>query len=405
MDIPHTEFTFEYTAAEMHFGRNCVAKLDETLETVDVGQAMIVCGKNVGANAETMDPITEGMGDRLGAIFDETTPEKTLETVLDGVDRMEAEAADGLVAVGGGSSLNVARAMAALSAVDQSRSTLRDRIVSEETVPSPRPGDDPVPIVSIPTTLAGADVSSGGTIRLREESIVPPGTDAGPFSVRVSDPRLFAKAIFYDQELFASTPTGALVNSAMNGFNKGIETLYSRETNPISDAHAFHGLRHLATACPDIPEADADEPAYDHLVAGIPLVQYGRYTNIIHTFGNGINHHYDTQQGVAHAIMVAPVLEFIFERVDGRRREIAAALDIDVRGSTDDEVSAMILDRVHSIRDALGLPTELRSVRGIEREHLPALAQVIAANPKQERNPHDIDPTVEDIEEILEQAW
>jgi alcohol dehydrogenase class IV len=398
-------FEFNYSATGIVYGRGCVAGLGEVLDIHGFERAMVVTGSNVGANGEVMGPIEEALDDRLVAIYDETTPNKNLETVLDGVDLMADRDVDVLVGVGGGSSLNVTRAMCAIAPLGWSRERVIEEVVATRDVPSPEAEEALISNVVVPTTMAGADVSGGGTVFVDDAALAPEATGSGRIDATVSDPRLVAEANLFDPTLFATTPTEPLVSSAMNGFDKGIETLYSRESTPIANAHAIKALQHYRVSLPNLAEADADGSAYDHAVLATVLVQYGRKTNIIHTFGNGISLHYDVQQGAVHSIVVPYVLQYVFDTAHAHRHRIAEGLSIEVEGMDDDAVAEAIIEEVIFVRDALGLPRRLRMIDGMERDHFDAVAKEILDNHKHARNPHGIDPTVEDVVAILEAAW
>ncbi|WIV66910.1 iron-containing alcohol dehydrogenase family protein [Natrialbaceae archaeon AArc-T1-2] len=397
-----TAFDFEYVPTEIVYGRGCVAKLGEVLEEIGSERALVVCGSNVGANRDVIDPVTTGIGDRLVGVFDETTPEKSLETVLDGVDAIHDTDADAVVGLGGGSSLNVARAMCSIAPLDRPREDVVEEVLETQTVPSPAASTEPIPNVAVPTTMPGADVSAGGSVFVATEAHAP---DADRIAANISDSRLMADANVSDPELYATTPTDVLASSAMNGFDKGIETIYSRETTPIATAHAIEGLRHYRAGLSNLVDAAVDDPAYDHAVLGTLLVQYGRKTNIIHTFGNGISGQYDVQQGVVHGIVAPHVLRYVFDNADGSRRRIADGLEIDTAGKRDDAVADAIVEDVIEIRDALGLPTRLRDVEGLTRDHVRDVAEAIHGNYKHARNPPGVDPTVEEIGSVLQAAW
>ena len=398
-------FEFDYSSTGIVYGRGCVAKLGDVLDHHDVERAMVVTGSNVGANRDVMGPVEDGLGDRLVAVFDETTPEKDLETVLDGVDMMAEHDVDVLVGVGGGSSLNITRAMCAIAPLSWSRERVVDEVLSTRDVPSPESEEALIPNVVVPTTMPGADVSAGGSVFVTDAEQAPDATDSGRIDATVSDSRLIAEANVYDPDLYATTPTGPLVSSAMNGFNKGIETLYSSESTPIANAHAIKALQHYRVGLPDLVEADPDDVAYDHAVLATVLVQYGRKTNIIHTFGNGISLHYDVQQGAVHSIVVPHVLQYVFDTAYAHRHRIAEGLSIDVEGMDDDAIAEAIIEEVLVVRDALGLPRRLREIDGMEQDHFEAVAEDILDNYKHARNPPGIDPTVEDVAAVLEAAW
>lgn len=394
MTEPVPAFEFTYDPGQIVFGRGSGGTLDTTLDEHGFDRALIACGANVGNNDAVMEPITTGLGDRLIGIFDETTPEKSILTILDGAEFIRETDPDVLIALGSGSTMNVTRGMAAVAALDADRDTILETTEETGSLPTPPAETDILPIVVVPTTLAGADISPGGGVGM------PDGSTA-----RLSDDRLIASILCYDPELFVTTPTSVLASSAMNGFNKGIETIYSRRTNPISTGHAVQGLGHFRLGLPTLCDRDLSDGAIDNAVAGIILVQYGRFTNIIHTFGNGISYNHDVQQGTVHGIMAPAVLRYVFEQTDASRRQIADALDIDHAGLDDGAVADDIVTVVTEIRDALGLPSTLRSIPDLDRSDLDTLADAIVANHKHARNPPGVDPDVAAIRSILDEAY
>lgn len=397
-------FDFEYVATEIVYGRGCVSKLGAALNDIGAERALVVCGSNIGANRDVMNPVEDGLGEYLVDVFDETTPKKYLETVLDGVDLMHAENIDVVIGLGGGSSLNIARAMCSIAPLKQPREAIVEEVIETREVPSLADSTDPIPNLAIPTTMPGADISAGGSVFVAEEDLARDATDSGRIDADVSDPRLMAEVNFYDPELYATTPLSVLASSAMNGFNKGIETLYSRMTTPIANAHSIKGLQHYRAGLPDLINASPDDPAYDHAVLGTILVQYGRKTNIIHTFGNGISLHYDIQQGDVHSIIAPHVLQYVFDTVDGHRYRIAEGLEINTDRKSE-EVADAIIEEVIRIRDALELPTQLRNVKGLERDHFDDIAAEILDNYKHARNPPGLNPSPDDIISVLKAAW
>lgn len=388
-------FEYENVAGAIAFGRGAVADLGATLADLDAERALVVCGANVGANRGTMGPVEAGLGNRLAGVFDQTTPAKTAETAFDGVEAMAAADADALVAVGGGSSIDVARAMRAIRADGRSLAEIREHVV--ETGALPVSETDLAPLAVVPTTLAGADLSTGGSVTFDA------GTDD---AVRAGygAARLMPEAAVYDPDLFETTPVGALVGSAMNGFDKGIEAVYSRHANPLTDATALRGLALLRESLPRL--RDPDDPAVmEHAVAGTVLVQYGRATrgpgtlSLIHAFGHGLRER-GVQQGVAHAVMAPPALEYLFGEVDGRRALLAEALGAAAAG----DPSEAVVDAVASVRDGMGLPAHLREL-DVDRDAIPDIAATVHADGFLRNGPEGLSPTQADLEAVLRDAW
>ena len=173
--------------------------------------ALVVCGRHVGTNDLLMNPLRIGLGDRLAGVFDETTPTKTLETVFAGVERVQKEGADAIVAVGGGSSLDIAKGVSMMVNTDRSYEETHTEIVQTSTVTLPGAEKSLLPLFAVPTTLAGADLSvAAGLVA---------STDDGQVEAIPVDNRFMPTALFYDPNLFDTTPTDILAGSAINGLD------------------------------------------------------------------------------------------------------------------------------------------------------------------------------------------
>jgi alcohol dehydrogenase len=291
--------------------------------------------------------------------------------------------------------------MAILDASDRTADEVESSVRANGALPIP-PGDL-LPIVAIPTTLAGADLSAVGSVTLPETS---PGVSTDDHHVGgFGDERLMPDAVFYDPALFGTTPDSVLNASAMNGFDKGIELLYSRNATPITDATAKHGLGLLGDA---LPAMTADRSALEQSIVGTILVQYGLSTpgtgklSIIHAFGHGLARHYPVQQGAVHGIVAPAVLEYVFESVDGRRTEIATALGVE---ADETGTAQSIVQAVAQLRDDLGLPHRLRQIEGLEPDSFPEIAAFILDDGIMRNRPSGLDPTQSEIEGVLESLW
>ncbi|MFC7165179.1 iron-containing alcohol dehydrogenase family protein [Halospeciosus flavus] len=395
----HEEFRFDYEPGTLVYGEGCVSALGDEVAAIGAEDALVVTGETVGTTPEVVDPVRAGLGDRLAGVFAETTTAKTLGTAIDAAERFHDLDADALVSLGGGSSLDVAKVASVLAARngdDIDRAAVHEEF--EETGTLSVPGGELVPILTVPTTLAGADLSVVAGITTRTDGLTRGG---------VSDGRLMPEALYYDPALFETTPHDVLCASAMNGFDKGVETLYAANATPVTDGTAMRGLRLLSKGLPALGAGERDEQTLHDAVVGTMLVQYGcsrgsgSTLSLIHAFGHGIARGYAVQQGGAHAIIAPHALRLLFDRVDGRRDLLAEALGVD---DTDDPAGAVV-DRVAEIRDALGLPTRLREIEDLSKEDLPDVAESTHDDSLVGNTPEGFDPSVEDIEDVLRSAW
>lgn len=390
------EFHFDYFGTDLYYGRGIVETVGEHLEAEARRNALIVCGSNVGANEGVMNPLRRGLDPNPVEVFDRTTPAKAAETLYEGIEVMEETDPDVIIGVGGGSSLDIARQMSVFAADGRSLSSFLSAI-RDGTVDPPDPEETPTPVITIPTTLAGACLSDGGSIEFLSAEESPTGQ---PVRIRGS---MMPEAVYYDPSLYDTTPTSALTGSAMNGFNKGIETIYSSRSNPITDATAMHGLRLFGEALPRVSgEASA---VTDTAVKGLILVQFRRKTSIIHAFGHGFSYRYPIQQGVIHGVTAPHVLEYLFQEVDGRRERLAEGLGIDPEPHSKADCAAAVVQQVDRIRHQLGLPARLRDIPPVRRADIPDIAEFVLADIPSEHIPADLELTEEAIADVLERAW
>jgi Alcohol dehydrogenase, class IV len=220
-------FAFDYSPAEIRYGRGAVGELESVLAAHDRARALVVCGSNTGANRALIDPIETGLGDAHAGTVDGTTPEKRLREAVAVADRARATGADTLLPVGGGSSLDVATVAAVLLADDRDEATAREQI-RETGGLAPPSGERPA-LVPVPTTLAGADLSSIAGITA--------DLDGGVVASGVGDPGLMPEAAVYDPAAFETTPQSVLAGSAFNGLNKAVESTYTASRTPGNGRH------------------------------------------------------------------------------------------------------------------------------------------------------------------------
>jgi alcohol dehydrogenase class IV len=394
-------FRFEYDPPLIQYGHGCVDSLETELAAAGLERALVVCGETVGSTDAVIDPVTEGLGDRLVGVFPETTPEKRLDTAYRAAERMHEVGADALVSLGGGSSLDTAKVASLIAATGRSRAALGSTF--EETGTIEVPDTSLPPVVVVPTTLAGADISQAAGITASPDSGLVSEERGGG----VSHPKLMPHAVFADPALVATTPREILAASAMNGFNKGVETLYAANATVFTDGTAVRGLDELSDGLLAFGDGDESEETYAKLVRGLLGVQYGvsrpdgTTLSLIHSFGHALSRTAPLQQGTAHAVITPHALRYLFEQVDGRRDLLARALGV---GDTEDPAAAVV-DRVVEIRDALGLPSRLRDVDGPDRESVDEVAAAVVEDPFMRHALPGLDATPEEIEAVLEAAW
>jgi alcohol dehydrogenase len=215
-------------------------------------------------------------------------------------------------------------------------------------------------------------------------------------------------ALFYDPELFVHTPPRVLAASAMNGFDKAVETLYARNATAVSDATATHALRLCRKSLPKLGGGTDDRDVLRQAVAGVMLAQYGvsrpdgSTLSLVHAFGHGLTAVSDIQQGAAHGVIAPHALRYLFANSDGRRTLLAEGFGVDA--GADDETAQGVVDAVAAVRDGLGLPTRLRDTP-VTRGRLDDVAEITVDDGFMTNVPRDFEPTLDGVRAVLEEAW
>ncbi len=394
-------FRFDFTSGVIRFGTGICADLADEMKRQGLSRALIVTSPAIADNPDAIDPVKNGLGDRLAGVFSEITPRKRLHHSAAAYDMAKELGADVLIGLGGGSSLDSCKAISILSSRDDDAKAAGHDLENKGTIPM---GDgDELPFFALPTTLAGADISIvAGVSATADSGLVSQDCGGG-----VGNKRLMPSAIFHDPQLFVSTPMSVLAGSAMNGFNKGLETIYSKNATPITDATASRGIQLMRRGLNALSDDGPNESNLETICQGLILVQYGigrpgqGTLSLIHAFGHTLRDGFVIQQGLAHAVITPDALRFLFSKVDGRRELIADAMDV---ADADDNPEA-IASTIADMRDGLGLPSRLRDIDGADRSILRDIAEATIEDGFMPNGPRDLNATADDIETLLENAW
>jgi alcohol dehydrogenase class IV len=304
-------------------------------------------------------------------VHDKVEADPPEHVVRAAVDAARAAGADGVIGLGGGSSLDTAKLVALLAASPQ---PLAD-IYGPQRATGPR-----LPLIQVPTTA--------GT-----------GSEATPTSV-VSTPDhqkrgVISSLLFPDVAVLDAELTLALPPAAMTGVDAMVHAIEAYTTrhlkNPISDALAVRGLqlldRHLGRAIAQGDDIDAREGMLlGSLLAGMAFANAP--VAAVHALAHPLGSHFHVPHGLANALVMVPVLRFNLPVAGPLYAELARALDPSLHGVADGEAAEAFIARMARHLAQAPIPQRLRDV-GIAANDLPTLAEaamgvqrLLANNPR-----------------------
>lgn len=315
-------------------------------------------------------------------LYSEIKPNPTIENVQTGVEAYKKSGADYLVAIGGGSSMDTAKAIGIII----NNPEFADVVSLEGVAPTTNKS---VPIFAVPTTAGtAAEVTINYVI-----------TDTAKNRKMVCvDPKDIPVVAFVDPEMMASMPKGLTAATGMDALTHAIEGYITKGAWELSDMFHLKAIeiiaRSLRGAVDNTPEGRTDM-ALGQYVAGMGFSNVG--LGIVHSMAHPLGALYDTPHGVANAIILPTVMKYNAEATGEKYREIARAMGVEnVDSMTQEQYRQAAIDAVQKLSEDVGIPANLKEI--VKEEDIPFLAQSAYDDACRPGNPRDT--SVEEITEL-----
>ena len=343
---------FVYTGqpARVVFGAGSLAQLVPEIERLGARRALVLSTHEQRASAQQ---IAERLGERCAGIFDRAVMHVPIEVAR--AARAEAQRlnADCAVAIGGGSTTGLGKAIALESSL---------------------------PILAIPTTYAGSEMTP--IYGITEGNQKKTGRDA----------RVLPRTVIYDPQLTLSLPARLSATSGMNAIAHAAEGLYAQDANPVMALIAEEGIRALALGLPKVVSNTHDIEArsdclYGAWLCGTVLGSVGMalHHKLCHTLGGTWN----LPHAETHTIVLPQAIAYNASAAPEAMTRIARAL-----GARDAPLG------LYQLAQRLGAPLALRDI-GMPEAAIDEAARLATADPY--FNPRPV--TFEPIRELLRRAW
>ena len=280
-------FVYNGQASRVVFGAGSLQYLGREIDALGARKALVLSTPEQRASAEM---IADLLGARAAGVFDRAVMHVPIETAREAREIARQLGADCAVAIGGGSTTGLGKAIAL---------------------------DSGLPILAIPTTYAGSEMTP--IYGITESGWKKTGRDA----------RVLPRTVIYDPALTLSLPVGMSVTSGINAIAHAAEGLYALDSNPIMDLMAKEGIAAMGRALPAIKNGATDMQArsdalYGAWLCGTVLGNVGMalHHKLCHTLGGSFN----LPHAETHTIVLSHALAYNAAAAPHAMQAIAAAL-------------------------------------------------------------------------------
>ena len=365
-------FVHTFLPGRVVFGAGTLDQVAGEVELLGVRRVLVVATRSA---RDAADVVEVELGDRFAGRIDGVAQHVPTEVAEAARDKAREIGADGIVAIGGGSAIGLAKAVA-LTTGPASGPT--GRAVGGLTSGAAGGASGGVVIVAVPTTYAGSEMTPVW------------GETAGGSKTTGTDLRVLPRVVVYDPVLSQHLPKKVTAASVANAIAHCVEAVWTPRADPITETTAVEGLRALTVGLKQILADPTDLDARSNLLYGACLGG-----SALATAGTGLHHKlchllggtYNLPHAETHAAVLPQVAHFNAPAVPRAKARLEEALQTD-------ELAGGLFD----LFAAAGVPTSLREL-GLSREQAEEAARAFqpTANP--------IPVTEELVEEILTRAW
>lgn len=348
-----------HQAGRVIAGAGSLARLTELVAERGARRILLICGRHVLADGR-VQPVLQALTDAGVAVtlIDRTPPEPAVadvEAVL--AEASAAGQTDLVVGLGGGSAIDVAKAVAVLLA----QPVTLDQLLSGTPVPGRG-----LPTVLIPTTAGtGAEATPNSIILVPERSL----------KIGIVSPHLLPDAVILDPLLTLGLPPAVTASTGMDALAHVIECYTSKKGNAFSDLYALEGIRLIARslrrAFTDGQDAEARQDMLMGAYWGGVCIATSS-TTAVHALAYPLGGTFHVPHGLSNAMLLPAVMDFNRVGNEARFAQMARAMGLNVAALDDAKASQRFVDALRQLNADLGISSDLKSV-GVKPEQLDAL--------------------------------
>jgi alcohol dehydrogenase class IV len=375
----------------MQIGEGASNAIGQVLASLNCQHPLIITDKIMVKLGYALTVQNSLLADSINAdVFDDTVPEPTVSSIQAGVEKIRSGNYDSIIALGGGSPIDSAKAIAILGKLGgEMRDYKFPRIVNELGLP----------IIAIPTTAGtGSEVTRFTIItdELTDEKMLCAGVGFMPVAALV------------DYTLTLSLPPRTTADTGIDALTHAMEAYVSKKANAYSDSQALSAMTLIAPNLRTAYFDGSNKKAREALMLGSTLAGVA-FSNasvaLVHGMSRPIGAAFHVPHGLSNAMLLPAVTEFSIPHATVRYAQCARAMGIATLQDSDDESNRKLLDELRALNDELQVPTleQFGADKQLFMELLPTMAKQALASGSPANNP--IEPNTDEIEMIYRSLW
>lgn len=372
-----------------YFGEGAINHLIEEIQKRQFNKALIVTDADL-VKYNVVSKVTQLLDDaKLDyAIYDGVIPNPTIDTVQQGLKHFKQSNADCLIAIGGGSPQDTAKAIGIIINNPQ----YEDVVSLEGVAPTQNPA---VPIIAIPTT-AGTATEVTINYVITDNKLCRKFVCVDPHSIPI--------VAIIDPSMMASMPASLKAATGVDALTHAIEGYITKGAWALTDALHLKSIELISNSLRQSVKGDpqgVETMALAQYMAGMGFSNVG--LGLVHGMAHPLGAFYNTPHGVANAILLPHIMSYNADYTGEKYRDIARAMGVkNIDAFSLQEARNTAIAAVFALNKDVGIPEKLREI-GMKLEDIPSLAQAAFDDVCTGGNPRDT--TLEDITELYQAIY
>ncbi len=375
----------------MQIGQNASLELPNVLASLDCNRVLIVTDKMMVklGYASSIQAVLQ-QHDIAGDVFDNTEAEPTVASIQAGVTKAKNGDYDCIIALGGGSAIDSAKAIAILAKHGGMMQDYRfPRIVTEQGLP----------LIAIPTTAGTGSEVTKFTIITDETS------DEKMLCVGIG---FMPVAALVDYQLTMSLPTRITADTGIDALTHAMEAYVSKRANAYSDSQAIAAIKLIGPNLRKVYNNGNDEKAREAMMLGATLAGIAfssASVALVHGMSRPIGAFFHVPHGLSNAMLLPSVTAFSISAAPARYADCARAMGAATQLDNNDEANQKLLIELCALNDELAVPSPQEF--GIKRDEFFEVCQTMAEQALASGSPanNPIEPSIDEIITIYQGLW